>query len=634
MKLSVREIYEAALLAGFTPDQATTWTAIALAESGGETGALNDSGEHSVGLWQINLDAHKDQWGDLHDPVTNARAAYEISHRGTDMRPWTTTHASHAGGATDYRTHLDEVSAVTGYPGDPRGVEGYGSPLPPPLEPSPTTPTLMTEPAAQPDLANDPASRLDTDHDGLTDAFERIVGGNVELADTDEDGLSDAYETVVSHTDVRLADSDGDTLSDSAEVALGTSGSSWDTDHDGASDGAEVKFAADPLVAENGTVPQPPPPVVPAAVQPAAVDPLVPQPVASGLGTTGPGTTGPGASGGSSVADHFVEAALDQRGDKYVFGAEASLDDDDPDAFDCSELTQWAADQVGVTIPDGAMYQYLDLKSQGQLMPVEQALKTKGALLFYFSDEPTAGGGRPSAAHVAISLGDGRTIEARGSSYGVNEFAAAHRFNYAGVIPGMSESLPPTATEGLVVPTAELDAQPGPQHDALTAGTDPDSDDDGLSDIFERLVGLDPMSPDSDADGHGDAEERLSGHDTDLLSEKETAAALTHEGLAAQGDQDVDGLSNRYEIRHHLDPRVADTDLDGLTDSAEVALGTDPTLMDTDADGVTDGAEMDFGTDPLHSGNLEQGWGEPLLDPPGDALVGDPVGVLDDGDLS
>ncbi len=47
--LSIREIYDAARSAGFTPHQAVTWTAIAMAESGGRTGALNDNGEHSVG---------------------------------------------------------------------------------------------------------------------------------------------------------------------------------------------------------------------------------------------------------------------------------------------------------------------------------------------------------------------------------------------------------------------------------------------------------------------------------------------------------------------------------------------------------------------------------------------------------
>jgi hypothetical protein len=206
MKLSIKEIFEAAVAAGFTPDQATTWTAIALAESGGETGALNGKGEHSVGLWQVNLNTHYNKWGNLHDPVANARAAYEISAHGTDMRPWTTTHSSHAGTATDYRTYLDQVSAVTGYTGDSRCVEGYGSPLPPPLDPSSgvsspdvtrTTSGSTTDSSTSSEHdvpLTDPASDLDADQGGLTDAFERIVGGGADTSDTDQEGLSDAFE--------------------------------------------------------------------------------------------------------------------------------------------------------------------------------------------------------------------------------------------------------------------------------------------------------------------------------------------------------------------------------------------------------------------------------------------------------
>ena len=37
-------------------DHAVTWTAIAMAESGGSTGAHNPHGEDSRGLWQINVD--------------------------------------------------------------------------------------------------------------------------------------------------------------------------------------------------------------------------------------------------------------------------------------------------------------------------------------------------------------------------------------------------------------------------------------------------------------------------------------------------------------------------------------------------------------------------------------------------
>ncbi len=181
---------------------------------------------------------------------------------------------------------------------------------------------------------------------------------------------------------------------------------------------------------------------VPRGVEPADCAPG-PQDAPSGPGGDGQEATRPL---GPSLARAFVDAARTQRGAAYVFGAEAGLDDPDPDAFDNSELTQWAAHQVGVTLPDGSMYQYLELKSQGRLVSVAEGLRTEGALLFSFSSEPTPGGGRPAQAHVAISLGDGRTIEARGTSYGVNEFPAAGRFDYAGVIPELDTRDPARAS--------------------------------------------------------------------------------------------------------------------------------------------------------------------------------------------
>ncbi|WP_163870143.1 hypothetical protein [Myxococcus eversor] len=54
-----------------------------------------------------------------------------------------------------------------------------------------------------------------------------------------------------------------------------------------------------------------------------------------------------------------------------------------------------------------------------------EALRTRGALLY-----------RPG--HVAISLGDRRTIEARGSAYGVNIFSANGRgWTSGALIPGL-----------------------------------------------------------------------------------------------------------------------------------------------------------------------------------------------------
>jgi cell wall-associated NlpC family hydrolase len=149
------------------------------------------------------------------------------------------------------------------------------------------------------------------------------------------------------------------------------------------------------------------------------------------------GLSGLTATGTTAKTQTFVQSALAQAGDPYVWGASASPTDPNPTAFDCSELVRWAGKRAGVDLPDGSWLQYLSLKQQGATIPVAQALQTPGALLFSFSSEPVPGGGRPSHAHVAISLGDGRTIEARGRKYGVGSFDAGNRFQYAAVVPGL-----------------------------------------------------------------------------------------------------------------------------------------------------------------------------------------------------
>jgi cell wall-associated NlpC family hydrolase len=220
-----------------------------------------------------------------------------------------------------------------------------------------------------------------------------------------------------------------------------------------------------------------------------------------GMPATPPVDTPSEQPGGHTALDTFLDAATSQAGDSYVFGAEADLGDADPEVFDCSELVQWAAGRAGVTMPDGSWYQYLHLQEAGTTMSVEQALNTPGALLFSFSSEPTAGGGRPSQAHVAISLGDGHTlIEARGRAYGVGEFSADGRtFTHAASIQELGTELsvtPVTAT--------------------LPVGVDADSDTDGILDVFEQMVGTDPFSPDTDRDGFLDFVE-LTEHRTDPL---------------------------------------------------------------------------------------------------------------------
>ncbi len=379
--LSALEIYRYARLAGFSPDQAVTMTAIALAESGGNTDAHNPNGENSQGLWQINAAAHPDLAGqNLYDPLVNAKAAFEVSQDGGDVSPWTTAHLRGGPGTAPYDAYQSEAEMAARAAGDTTatgnfaGTAGYGHPL-----------------SAGPGGGGAPP------------------------------GLGDM--------------------------------------------------------------------------------------TASSM---------PGGGGGQKL-DTFVNDALAQAGDSYVFGANVDLHNPNPTSFDCSSLVEWAAAQVGITLPRTSYGQYLQLQQQGATIPVEQALHTRGALLFDFSTPPTPGGGRPSTAHVAISLGDGHTIEAMDTQHGVLKATAnTSRFNYAAIVPGLDTS-DPTAGMGAGSPTAGATAPGAPALDwvqqlMVSDLWKVDSDGDGISDGYEIFVlHTDPNKVDSNGDGISDAVALLHG---------------------------------------------------------------------------------------------------------------------------
>lgn len=139
-----------------------------------------------------------------------------------------------------------------------------------------------------------------------------------------------------------------------------------------------------------------------------------------GDGSSTPDSDGGGGATGAKSAAAFVAVALAQAGDNYVYGAEASVSDPNPNAFDCSELVQWAAGRVGVPFVDGSSAQIAACRS----ISVAEAINTRGALLWH-------------EGHIAISLGNGRTIEAANPGAGVISYNAAGRFARGGLIPGM-----------------------------------------------------------------------------------------------------------------------------------------------------------------------------------------------------
>jgi cell wall-associated NlpC family hydrolase len=166
----------------------------------------------------------------------------------------------------------------------------------------------------------------------------------------------------------------------------------------------------------------------------------------------------------------IVRLALAQKGKPYVFGVEVVLADPSPRAFDCSELVQWVCAQAGVQpeMPDGTWYQQSHCAQHGLLVPLDEGIDTRGALLFNHRDaagQPVSDmAARPATAHVAISLGDGTTIEAMGTNWGTCLGRANGRnWTHAARIPGADYApADPLTSHTLDVPHAQPNSPGGP----------------------------------------------------------------------------------------------------------------------------------------------------------------------------
>lgn len=133
---------------------------------------------------------------------------------------------------------------------------------------------------------------------------------------------------------------------------------------------------------------------------------------------------------GPAVGD-FVDLCLKQRGDRYRWGAKPPPSDPNPTAFDCSGLVWWALARLRVPFPQGSWLQLEECRRRGTMIePYERAFGIQGSLLFRHDT--------PAEGHVAVSLGNGSTMEARGRQYGVNEWPARQRhWTHAAFVPGL-----------------------------------------------------------------------------------------------------------------------------------------------------------------------------------------------------
>ncbi|HEU4421739.1 MAG TPA: transglycosylase SLT domain-containing protein [Pilimelia sp.] len=231
-RYSAGQIYGFARRAGFSPDEATTMTAIALAESGGDSRSLHGD---SRGLWQINMRGHRElaQKYDLYDPLQNARAAYEVSRGGTDFSSWPATEGGTGARYLMYRGNAEAAAVAAGDGaglGMWTGTPGHGGPVPADVDTlSPLVPDRVDTPAEPPPAGDQFGPAADRDGDQFGPGADRDSGqfgpaGVVERqpgAGPAAEEPAEWYEPEDLYADPIVNGDDIDQLNEAFEVARG-----------------------------------------------------------------------------------------------------------------------------------------------------------------------------------------------------------------------------------------------------------------------------------------------------------------------------------------------------------------------------------------------------------------------------
>lgn len=125
-------------------------------------------------------------------------------------------------------------------------------------------------------------------------------------------------------------------------------------------------------------------------------------------------------------ADKFTSLCESKLGYGYVWAAAG------PTTFDCSGLIVWSLAQLGIAYP----HQSESIIQRTTSISADAAMRTRGAILQ-----------RPG--HVAVSRGDGTTIEAANPKVGVVSWTAApsiRNWTRYGLIPELAYGSPSTST--------------------------------------------------------------------------------------------------------------------------------------------------------------------------------------------
>lgn len=141
----------------------------------------------------------------------------------------------------------------------------------------------------------------------------------------------------------------------------------------------------------------------------------------------GEGATDSGGKGHSAAAERAIAAGKALVGKPYVYGGKG------PDVFDCSGFVSWCIRAGGGTITGTAAGLLAACQARNATLTVADALRTRGALLFNIG-----GGSGASGNHIAFSLGNGQTLEARSRADDIGIFggAASRGWTHGARVPG------------------------------------------------------------------------------------------------------------------------------------------------------------------------------------------------------